>query len=63
VLPDTLDVGTYCEYLDDRTGEWRTGCYHRETRRLTVLDEDELIVSHFFCAEWYVEALTNSTYG
>jgi hypothetical protein len=50
---DTLDVGTYFEFFDDRTGEWRTGCYHRETRRLTILDEDDLIV----------ETLTNSTYG
>jgi hypothetical protein len=34
---DTLDVGTYFEYLDEDSGDWRTGCYHRETRRLTVL--------------------------
>ena len=60
---DTLDVGTYFEYFDDRTGEWRTGCYHRETRRLTILDEDDLIVSHFTCSEWYVETLTDSTFG
>jgi hypothetical protein len=60
---DTLKVGTYFEYLDERTDEWRTGCYHRDTRRLTVLDADDLIVSRFRCSEWYVETLTDSTYG
>lgn len=60
---DTLTVGTFFEYEDDRTGEWRTGCYHRATRRLTILDGDDLIVSHFRCGEWYVESLTDSTYS
>jgi hypothetical protein len=60
---DTLTVGTYFEYQDDSTEEWRTGCYHRETRRLTILDENDLIISHFRCSERYVESLTNSTYG
>lgn len=56
-------MGTYFEYEDDRTGERRTDCYHRETRRLTILDANDLIVSHFHCDEWYVESLTDSTYG
>ena len=60
---DTLDVGTYFEYFHDATGEWRTGCYHRETGRLTILDADDRIVSHFRCAESYVRNLTDSTYG
>lgn len=60
---DTLSIGTYFEYFDDRAEEWRTGCYHRGTRRLTVLDQDDRIVSHFHCTEWYVESLTDSTYG
>ena len=60
---ETLHVGKYFEYEDDRTGEWRTGCYHRETRRLTILDANDLIVSHFHCDEWYVESQTESTYG
>jgi hypothetical protein len=60
---ETLSVGVYFEYFDDRTEAWRTGCYHRETGRLTILDEDDLIVSHFRCNEWYVESLTDSTYG
>lgn len=59
---ETLDVGEFFEYMDDRTGAWRTGCYHRETRRLTILDENDLIVSHFRCDQWYVQSLTDSTY-
>jgi hypothetical protein len=59
---ETLTVGTYFEYFDDDSGEWRTGCYHRETRRLTVLDEDDKIVTHFRCRESYVRFLSESTY-
>jgi hypothetical protein len=57
-----LDVGTYFEYFHDDSGEWRTGCYHRETRRFTVLDEDDDIIAHFRCTEAYVRQLTASTY-
>ena len=59
----TLDVGTYFEYFDDFTEEWRTGCYHRETGRLTILDDNDRIVSHFRCDESYIMRLTDSTYG
>jgi len=60
---ETLTVGVYFELFDDRTEQWRTGSYHRATRRLIILDEDDQIVSHFHCSEWYVESLTDSTYG
>ena len=59
---DTLSVGNYFEYFDEDSGNWRTGCYHWETERLTVLDEDGSIVTHFRCGEWYVEDLADSTY-
>jgi hypothetical protein len=58
----TLDVGTYFEFFDDVSSEWRLGCYHRETRRFTVLDEDDRIVSHFRSAESYVRGLLESNY-
>ena len=60
---DTLDVGIYFEYEDDRTGEWRTGCYHRETGRLTILDDQDRIVAHFHYTEGYVRNLAGSTYS
>ena len=60
---ETLSVGRFFDYFDERTEQWRTGCYHRETRRLTILDEEDLVVSHFHCSERYVESLTDSTYG
>jgi hypothetical protein len=50
-----LDTGTYFEYEDPTTGEWRTGCYDRVRGRLTVLDADDSIVSHFPCPEGYIE--------
>jgi len=59
---ETLIVGTYFEYFDDDSGGSRTGCYHRDTGRLTVLDEDDRIVTHFRCRERYVRHLTGSTY-
>jgi len=58
----TLGVGTYFDYFDEDSGTSRTGCYHWETKRLTVLDDDGLIVTHFRCSEWYVEDLSESTY-
>ncbi len=60
---ETLDLGIYFTYTDGTTGEERTGCYHRETGRLTILDETDAIISHFHCPEHYVVNLDDSTYG
>jgi len=60
---ETLKVGIYFTYTDTTTDEERTGCYHRETERLTILDETDAIVSHFHCPERYVRGLDDSTYG
>jgi hypothetical protein len=54
---ETIGLGTSFEYFHEDSGEWRTGYYHRETRRLTVLDEDGKIVTHFRCPEAYVRRL------
>lgn len=58
----TLDLGTYFEYFDDTAEETRIGCYDRFTEKLTILDTDDQIVSHFRCPEWYVGGLLHSTY-
>jgi hypothetical protein len=58
----TLDHGTYFEYFDDTAQETRTGCYDRFTERLTILDIDDQIVSHFRCPDWYVGGLPDSSY-
>jgi hypothetical protein len=57
-----LDHGTYFEYFDDTAEEARIGCYDRFTERLTILDTNDRIVSHFRCPEWYVAGLPDSTY-
>jgi hypothetical protein len=58
----TLDAGTYFEYFDHDAQETRTGCYDHRTQRLTVLDRDDRIVTHFRCPEWYVRGLSYSNY-
>ena len=58
----TLDRGTYFEYFDDTAEETRIGCYDRLSARLTIMDTDDRIVSHFQCPEWYVAGLLHSTY-
>lgn len=60
---ETLDLGTYFTYTDNTTGEERTGCYHRDTERLTILDDADAIISHYRCPERYVRRLDDSTYG
>ena len=60
----TIAKGTIFGYEDDRTGEWRIGCYDRATGRFTVVtSDDRFIVSHFASDESYVLLLTDSTYG
>jgi hypothetical protein len=54
---ETLIRGTRLEYVHQDSGESRTGFYHRETRRLTVLDLDGKIVTHFRCPESYIRHL------
>jgi hypothetical protein len=58
----TLDLGAYFEFFDDTAEESRIGCYDRFRGRLTILDTDDQIVSHFRCPEWYVSGLLHNTY-
>jgi hypothetical protein len=59
-----IEIGTYFEYHDPETAEWRVGYYDRPTERLTVLNDDEtVIVTHFRCTERYVADRPRSTYA
>ena len=58
----TLDAGTFFEYFHIGSGETRIGCYDRGSRGLTILDEDDFIVSHFRCDESYVQRLPYNNY-
>lgn len=62
---ETIRVGTYFEYRDLQTDDWRVGYYDRATRRFTALNADEtLILTHFRCPERYVaRSLRGSTYA
>jgi hypothetical protein len=62
---ETVEIGTYFEYRDPESAEWRIGYYDRFRRRLTALTDDGLtILSHFRCSERYVaETLPGSTYS
>ena len=62
---ETIDVGTYFEYRDLQTDDWRVGYYDSSTRRFTALNADEtLILTHFRCPERYVtRSLRGSTYA
>lgn len=59
---ETLTLGVQFEYRDRISGSWRSGYYHRESARLTVVDVDGYIHSHFRCGEDYVADLDQSTY-
>jgi hypothetical protein len=59
---ETLAIGTYFEFFDDGAGESRVGCFDRWAARLTILDEDGEIVSHFRCRETYALGLPFSNY-
>src|SRR5215212_8939262 len=58
---ETIGLGVVFTFRDRITRLRRTGYYHRETARLTVLDAEGLIVSHFRCAEDYVADLDRSS--
>lgn len=61
----TIRVGRRFTYDDESTGQPRVGYFHRPTRRLTILTDDErIIVSHFCCegGAAYVRGLIDSTY-
>ena len=62
---ETIAVGTYFEYRDLQTDDWRVGYYDRATRRLSALNSDEtVILTHFRCPERYVaRSLRGSTYA
>jgi hypothetical protein len=61
---ETIVVGTYFEYRDLTTEEWRVGYYDVPTERFTVLSDDEQeIITHFRCPEGYVRDLWTSTYA
>lgn len=60
---ETAAIGIELTYRDRITGLRRFGYYHRDTARMTVLDSDGFIHSHFRCGEDYVAELPESTYG
>jgi hypothetical protein len=61
---DTIERGTYFEFVDEDTGEGRVGYYDRWTERLTILSDDEAVmISHFRCPVRYVESQPGSTYA
>ena len=61
---ETIELGTYLEYRDPDTNEWRAGYYHAETERFTGLTHDEaIIVTHFRCRVRYVVDLPGSTHA
>jgi pyocin large subunit-like protein len=59
----TIDQGTFFNYRDRSTGQWRLGYYDRLTQRFTSVDEDgERIVTHFRCSESYIRGLPENDY-
>lgn len=59
---ETFAVGVRFSFRDRRTGLPRVGYFHRESSRMTVVDGDGFIVSHFRTDEEYVTLLPRSTY-
>lgn len=59
---ETMTVGVRFTYRDRITGLPRIGYFHRETARLTALDLEGFIVSHFRTDEEYVAELPRSAY-
>lgn len=58
----TLDNGRFFEFFHEDAGEFRTGCYHRETGLFVVLNLADAVVTHYVCPEWYVEGLSDNNY-
>jgi hypothetical protein len=59
---ETIAIGVEFTYRDRRTGINRIGYFHRESSRMTVLDLNGRIHSHFRTDEEYVFGLPRSTY-
>ena len=59
----TIDEGTYFNYRDRSTGEWRLGYYDRLTQRFRAVNGDgDTIVTHFRCGERYIRGLPENDY-
>ena len=59
---EAIALGVRFTFRDERTYLSRVGYYHRDTARLTVVDVDGFIVSHFRTDEGHVAELDLSTY-
>jgi hypothetical protein len=59
---ETVAIGVEFTYRDRRAGVSRVGYFHRESSRMTVVDLDGKIHSHFRTDEEYVSGLPRSTY-
>ena len=61
---ETIELGIQFNYRDRQTGEWRLGYYDPPTERFAAMKDDaETIVTHFRCAERYLENLPASDYA
>ena len=59
----TIDEGTFFNYRDRSTGEWRLGYYDRLTECFTAVNENgDTIVTHFRCGERYIRSLPENDY-
>ena len=59
----TVRAGTRFTYRERGGSLKRVGFYHRQTGRLTVLDENETrIVNHFACSEAYARCQIDSDF-
>jgi len=59
----TIDEGTFFNYRDRSTGEWRLGYYERLMEHFTAVNEDgDTIVTHFRCDERYIRGLPENDY-
>ena len=59
---ETIEIGVRFTFRDERTHLPRVGYYHRDTARLTIVDVDGFIVTHFQTDEGHVADLDLSTY-
>jgi hypothetical protein len=59
---ETIRIGVAFTYDDPGTGLPRTGYFHRDSSRMTAVDIDGFIVSHFQADEFYVVTVPRSTY-
>jgi len=59
---ETMAIGVEFTYIDRVTHLRRTGYFHRDPSRFTVLDVDGYIHSHFRTDEACVGGLIGSTY-